>query len=204
MIKVYALSGSHGIGKTTTFAYLKRLLPLYDTEKFAFVGEFADSILNQMDIRQNWKEKIFTNRPAYNYFENALDFCTIASYLVHKNKIIVADRSIVDMCAYRLLAGLPLNTIHLLDFHEVNLYTFLMRSRKREDAEVTMAVKKMLVRFKLPFEEVNIKEAKIPKNADDHVVMNIINHQAKETARIIADKILEIEKNNDPNQFQNR
>ena len=132
----------------------------------------------QMGIRESWKEKIFTNRPAYNYFENALDFCTIASYLVHRNKIIVADRSIVDNCAYRLLAGLPLNTISLLDFHGVNLYTFFMRSKKREDAEVTEAVRKVLVRFKLPYEEVDI-----------------IENKSKETARIIADKILEMEKN---------
>jgi len=201
MIKVYALSGSHGIGKSTTFFFLKYCLP---PNKFAFVGEFADSILKQMNIRQNWKEKIFTNRPAYNYFENALDFCTIASYLVHKDKIIVADRSIVDNCAYRLLVGLPLNTISLLDFHGVNLYTFFMRSKEREDAEVTEAVKKMLVRFKLPYEEVDIKEAEIPKDADDHIIMKIVNHQAKETARIIADKILEMEKENDQNQFQNR
>ena len=173
MIKVYALSGSHGIGKTMTFVYLEKLLP---PKKFAFVGEFADSILKQMDIRQNWKEKIFTNRPAYNYFENALDFCTIASYLVHKDKIIVADRSIVDNCAYRLLAGLPLNTISLLDYHGVNLYTFFMRSKKREDTEVTEAVRKILVRFKLPYEEVHI-----------------IENKPKETAKLIADKILEME-----------
>ena len=192
MIKVYALSGSHGIGKTMTFKYLKCLLP---SERFAFVGEFADNILRQMEIRCNWKEKIFTNHSAYNYFENALDFCTIASYLVHKDKIIVADRSIVDNCAYRLLAGLPLNTISLLDFHGVNLYTFFMRSKEREDTEVTEAVRKILVRFKLPFEEVDIKEAEIPKDADDYVIMKIINHQAKETAKVIADKILEMEGN---------
>ena len=173
MIKVYALSGSHGIGKTMTFVYLEKLLP---PERFAFVGEFAHWILVQMEIRRNWKEKIFTNLPAYNYFENALDFCTIASYLVHRDKIIVADRSIVDNCAYRLLAKLPLNTIHLLDYHGVNLYTFFMRSRKREDAEVTIAVKKVLVRFKLPFEEVNI-----------------IENKPKETAKVIADRILEME-----------
>jgi len=184
MIKVYALSGSHSIGKTMTFVYLEKLLP---PEKFAFVGEFAHWILVEMGIRDTWKEKIFTNRPAYNYFENALDFCTISSYLVHKNKIIVADRSIVDNCAYRLLAKLPLNTISLLDFHGVNLYTFFMRSKKREDAEVTEAVRKILVRFTLPFEEVDI-----------------IENKPKETAKLIADKILEMEKNNDPNQFQNR
>ena len=201
MIKVYALSGSHGIGKSTTFVYLEKFLP---PEKFAFVGEFAHWILVQMGIRDTWKEKIFTNRPAYNYFENALDFCTIASYLAHKDKIIVADRSIVDNCAYRLLAGLPLNTIHLLDYHGVNLYTFFMRSREREDAEVTEAVRKVLVRFKLPYEEIWIKEAEIPKDADDRVIMKIVNHQAKETAQIIANKILEMEKNNDPNQFQSR
>ena len=137
-----------------------------------------------MEIRCNWKEKIFTNRPAYNYFENALDFCTISSYLVHKDKIIVADRSIVDNCAYRLLAGLPLNTIHLLDFHGVNLYTFFMRSRGREDAEVTIAVKKVLVRFKLPFEEVNI-----------------IENKPKETAKVIADRILRLEKTNEKNRI---
>jgi len=191
MIKVYALSGSHGIGKTTIFKYLKNLLP---SEKFAFVGEFADSILKQMDIRDTWKEKIFTNHSAYNYFENALDFCTISSYLVHKNKIIVADRSIVDNCAYRLLAGLPLNTISLLDFHGVNLYTFFMRTREREDVEVTEAVRKILVRFTLPYEEIWIKEAKIPKDADDRVVIDLIIRQIRETARIIADKILEMEK----------
>jgi len=129
MIKVYALSGSHGIGKTTTFVYLKKFLP---PEKFAFVGEFAHWILVEMGIRDTWKEKIFTNHSAYNYFENALDFCTIASYLMHRDKIIVADRGIVDNCAYRLLAGLPLNTISLLDFHGVNLYTFFMRSRKEK------------------------------------------------------------------------
>ena len=133
------------------------------------------------------ERKNLTNRPAYNYFENALDFCTISSYLVHRDKIIVADRSIVDNCAYRLLAKLPLNTISLLDFHGVNLYTFFMRSREREDAEVTEAVSKILVRFKLPYEEVDI-----------------IENKPKETAKVIADKILEMEKENDPNQFQNR
>ena len=61
MIKVYALSGSHGIGKTTTFFFLRWYLT---PNKFAFVGEFADSILKQTDIRQNWKEKILlTVRP---------------------------------------------------------------------------------------------------------------------------------------------
>ena len=184
MIKVYALSGSHGIGKTITFVYLEKLLPL---EKFAFVGEFAHWILLQMGIRKSWKEKIFTNHSAYNYFENALDFCTISSYLVHRDKIIIADRSIVDNCAYRLLAGLPLNTISLLDYHRVNLYTFFMRSKERENAEVTEAVRKILVRFKLPYEEVHI-----------------IENKPKETAKEIVDKILKMEKSNAPNQFQNR
>ena len=173
MIKVYALSGSHDIGKTTTFVYLKKFLP---PEKFAFVGEFAHWILVEMGIREIWKEKIFTNRPAYNYFENALDFCTIASYLVHRDKIIIADRSIVDNCAYRLLAGLPLNTISLLDYHGINLYTFFIRSKKREDAEVAEAVRKILVQFELPFEEIDI-----------------IEYKSKETARIIADRILKLE-----------
>ena len=200
MIKVYALSGSHNVGKTTTFVYLKKFLP---PEKFAFVGEFADSILKQMDIKQNWKEKIFTNRLTYSLFEDALDNCTIASYLVHKDKIIVADRSIIDNCAYRLLANLPYTTsLCDLEFRGIDLYTFFLRSKEREDIRVVKAMKEILTKHYWPFEEIWIKEAEIPKDADDHIIMRIINHQAKETARIIADKILEMEGNNAP--FQSR
>ena len=172
MIKVYALSGSHGIGKTTTFRYLKELLP---NEKFAFVGEFADSILRQMGIRHNWKETIFKNCSAYHFFESALDFCTIASYLTHKDKVIVADRSIVDICGYRLLAELPLSNISLLNLYGIRLYTFFMRS-ERENREITEAIKNVLVEFKLPFDEVKIIEGK-----------------PKETAMVIADRIMEME-----------
>ena len=172
MIKVYALSGSHGIGKTTTFGYLKELLP---NEKFAFVGEFADGILRQMGIRHNWKRTIFYNHSAYNYFETALDFCTIASYLVHEKKIIIADRSIVDNSAYRLLARLPLSNISLLNLHGVRLYTFFMRS-KRESKKVAEAIRNVLMEFKMPFDEIKIIEGK-----------------PEETARVISDKILEIE-----------
>jgi len=170
-IRVYALSGSHGIGKTTTFNYLKQLLPF---ERFAFVGEFADGILKQMGIRNNWKEKILPNRSAYSYFEDALDACTIASYLVHKSKTIIADRSIVDTCAYRLLAGLSPNAISLFNLRGVDLYTFFMRSKVREDSEVVEAIKEVLTRFDLPFEEVSIIEGK-----------------PEETAKLIADKIRE-------------
>ena len=76
-----------------------------------------------------------------------------------------------------------------------------MRSKEREDTEVTEAVRKILVRFKLPFEEVDIKKAEIPKDADDYVVMKIVNHQAKETAKVIADKILRLEKTNEKNRI---
>ena len=55
MIRVYALSGSHDVGKTTIFTRLKRLLRSY---RFAFVGEFADCLLKQMGIRDAWKETI--------------------------------------------------------------------------------------------------------------------------------------------------
>ncbi len=192
MIKVYALSGSHNIGKTTTFIHLKKFLP---PEKFAFVGEFAHCILVEMGIRDTWREKIFTNRLAYNLFEDALDNCTIASYLVHKNKIIVADRSIIDNCAYRLLANLPyIPSLSDLEFRGIDLYTFFLRS-KREDIRVVKAMKEILTKHYWPYEEIWIKEAEIPKDADDHIIMRIINHQAKETAQIIADKILEMEGN---------
>ena len=43
------------------------------------------------------------------------------------------------------------------------------------------------MRFKLSFEEIDI-----------------IENRPKETAKVIADKILEMEENNDPNQFQGR
>ena len=168
-VRVYGLSGSHGIGKTTTFNYLKQIL---SPKKFAFVGEFADSILKQIGIRNDWREKILPNRPAYSYFEDALDACTIASYLVHKDKVIIADRSIVDTCAYRLLAGLPPNAISLFNLRGVDLCTFFMRSKAREDSKVVEAIKEVLTRFDLPFEEVPIIEGK-----------------PKETAELIADRI---------------
>jgi len=174
LIKVYALSGSHGIGKTTTWKILKKLA---DGDKFAFVGEIAHGILAQMGIRKEWKEKIFYNAAAYNYFENALDFITIASYLVHRDKPIIADRSLVDNAAYRLCANLPLNTIHLLDFHAVKLFTFFMRSPKREDTTVTDAVQNILTRFKLPYEEIYIRKG-----------------DPEGTARLVLDKILKMEK----------
>jgi len=175
MIKVYALSGSHDIGKTTTFNYLKKLLP---TDRFAFVGEFADSILKQMDIRQNWEEKIFTNRLAYNLFEDALDNCAISSYLVHKDKVIIADRSIIDHCAYRLLAKLPyITSLCNLNFRSIDLYTFFMRLKEKEDVKVVKAMRRILTQYKWPFEQIWI-----------------IKKKPKETAQIIADKILEMEK----------
>jgi len=173
MIRVYALSGSHDVGKTTIFTRLKRLLRSY---RFAFVGEFADCLLEQMDIRDAWKETIQRDAEAYDYFETALDFVTVASYLVYRDKVIVADRSIVDNCAYRICVGLPLNTMSLLSFYDVSLYTFFVRS-KREDAEVTNAVAEVLKRFSLPYEEVQVIEGK-----------------PDETAESIARRILEIEK----------
>lgn len=66
MIRVYALSGSHNVGKTTIFTRLKRLLR---SHRFAFVGEFADCLLKQMDIRDAWKETIQHDAEAYDYFE---------------------------------------------------------------------------------------------------------------------------------------
>jgi len=175
MIKVYALSGSHGIGKTMTFVYLQKLLP---PDKFAFVGEFGHWILVQMGIRDTWREKIFTDRLAYGLFEDALDNCTIASYLVHKNKIIVADRSIIDNCAYRLLANLPYTTsLCDLNFRGIDLYTFFMRFKEREDVRVVKAIRRILTQYKWPFEQIWI-----------------IKNKPKETAQIIADKILEMEK----------
>ena len=185
MIKVYALSGSHHVGKTMTFVYLQKLLP---PDKFAFVGEFGHWILTQMGIRDTWREKIFTDRLAYGLFEDALDNCTIASYLVHKDKIIVADRSILDNCAYRLLANLPYATsLCDLEFRGVDLYTFFLRSKEREDVRVVKAMEEILTKHYWPYEEIWI-----------------IKNKPKETARIIADKILEMEENNVPNQFQNR
>jgi len=173
MIRVYALSGSHDVGKTTTFIRLKRLLRSHG---FAFVGELADCLLKQMGIRDAWKETIQRDAEAYNYFETSLDFATIASYLVYRDKVIIADRSIVDNCAYRLCTGLPLNTISLLSFYNVGLYTFFVRS-KREDAEVANAVAEVLKRFSLPYEEVWVIEGK-----------------PGETAESVAHRILEIEK----------
>jgi len=174
MIKVYALSGSHGIGKTTTWKMLKKLV---DNDKFAFVGEFAHGILVQMEIREEWKEKIFGYNVAYNYFENALDFITVTSYLVHQDKTIIADRSLVDNAAYRLCAKLPLNTIYMLEFHNVKLFTFFLRSPKREDSTITDAVRKILVRFRLPYEEIFIREG-----------------DPEGTARLVLDGIVEKEK----------
>lgn len=173
MIRVYALSGSHDVGKTTIFTRLKKLLRSHG---FAFVGEFADCLLKQMNIRDAWKETIQRDTEAYNYFETSLDFVTIASYLVYRDKVIIADRSIVDNCAYRLCVGLPLNTISLLSFYNVGLYTFFVRG-KREDVEVTNAVAEVLKRFSLPYEEVQVIEGK-----------------PDETAESIARRILEIEK----------
>lgn len=173
MIRVYALSGSHGIGKTTTWKIIKKMA---DSNKFAFVGEVAHGLLVQMGIRDSWKEKIFGYNAAYQYFENALDFITIASYLVHQDKPIIADRSLVDNAAYRLCAKLPLNTIHLLDFHAVKLFTFFMRSPKREDATGTDAVRKILTRFKLPYEEIFIREG-----------------DPEGTAHLVLDRVIEME-----------
>ena len=173
MIKVYALSGSHGIGKTTTWKIIRQLV---NNDKFAFVGEVAHGILVQMGIRDNWKEKIFGYNAAYNYFENALDFITVASYLVHQGKTIIADRSLVDNAAYRLCAKLPLNTIHMLEFHNVKLFTFFMRSPKREDPTITGAVRKILTRFKLPYEEIFIREG-----------------DPEGTARLVLEKIIKME-----------
>lgn len=175
MIKVYSLSGSHDVGKTTIFTRLKKLLR---SHRFAFVGEFADCLLKQMNIRDVWKETIQRDAEAYNYFETALDFVTVASYLLYKDKAIIADRSLVDNCAYRLCVGLPLNTISLLRFYNVNLYTFFVRS-KQEDATVTNAVAEVLKRFSLPYEEVWVIEGK-----------------PNETAESVAHRIQEIERQN--------
>ena len=64
-----------------------------------------------------------------------------------------------------------------MEFRGVDLYTFFLRSKEREDIRVVKAMKEILTKHYWPYEEIWI-----------------IKNKPKETARIIADKILEMEK----------
>ena len=176
---IFALSGSHGIGKTSIFNLLKKHHLLKD---YIFLPEVARGLANILGK----EPKVFLcNTDPYIRFmwENLVNDITCFSYYVYlelgyKTKnlqvipkaLIVSDRSFIDTLAYSKVYLDPerFNYIyykikHAYKLNKLDIFTFLLRNKDREDEYIAFYIKEFLKEFNLPFKEFNIPTGKDPK-----------------------------------------
>ncbi|HDD44681.1 MAG TPA: hypothetical protein ENG63_07470, partial [Candidatus Desulfofervidus auxilii] len=92
-VKIFSLSGSHKVGKTTIWKKLKAI----SEKNWVFIGEFADKILKDLSIE--WEELI-QNELLYKDFEKIILDSIRLSYEIHKRKVLITDRCFLDCMAY--------------------------------------------------------------------------------------------------------
>ena len=158
--RVFGITGSHRIGKTTTFDFLKRDIELRggisNTERPVFIGEFADCILRQMGLREDWEEFAKSKLP-YKLFEQALDLLWFSAIIHYEGRIVITDRTPVDHQAYKKRAGLSVidNLKSIFTLHNVKVFTFLLRA-PWEDKEVAEDILHYLEENDLEYEQIHL------------------------------------------------
>ena len=174
---IFALSGSHGIGKTSIFNLLKKHHLLKD---YIFLPEVARGLANILGkepkvflchtdpyIRFMW-ENLINDITCFSYYVTYEPYKQVEGYITKTH--IVSDRSFIDTLAYSKVYLDPerFNYIyykikHAYKLNKLDIFTFLLRSKDREDEYIAFYIKEFLKEFNLPFKEFNIPTGKDPK-----------------------------------------